>query len=603
MKIIRDGWRSIALILLLAIVSIAPARAKDLTSQLPEDTWLLIAIKDMGALREKWAASPYQEAWKSPEFAAIRQTIEKGWDSFKEEDLKELDIDIEQILGMMNGYVGVYSTMNEYRADGDYSMHEWDTAFVAEVSKKDHKEIRRVLDELLADTPEDAKKSVEEFKGEKIYVIEYYEEGPAENSPDELEGLQLMEEIPIHIEYTLTDKYFILCEGRSKPLRPTLSGLMGDNQKTIGAVDRFEDIKRSVGEQGDVTVYFNLARLLDQQKANPDHEELIEGLESLGLSGTGPMMASWGFHEGGLASNAVIAVPEEHRGLLSMLYAGSKNELTSAKLVPSNVLSYASFTANLEEIWKTVRAMARMVNPQADSILSAYLMSSVSNFNVDVEADIINNLKGEHAYYSRELPSEVKTELEEEGMSSSSVSSEVFLLKTTNGEKLVATLDQFFDRLTGEPYQIPLEHFTQRGFNIWTMKQMPGEETALRFSIALTPSHLILTNNLIEAQDAVRRVTGESNNSLATSKAFTETLADQGLEGLRFFSYSSPEAAANVSEQLQEVFALGLFEDVDLSEDDVPPKEWWQRYFRSSRQSAQFLPDMIVLRSQMYTAE
>lgn len=600
MKIVRESWRIVALLLLLTSAFALPTQGKDLTARMPADTWILLAVDDLAQLRDAWAASPYRDAWKSPELNTVREIAEKTWKDLVKEGTQETGVSPQEVLSLLNGYVAVFSTMNEFRPEGDYSMREWDTCLVAEIAKKDHKEIRRILDLLLKNIPEDAKKRVEEFKGQKVYIIEYYQQKETEDAPGGLEGLQLLEEIPIHIEYVLTDDYFILCEGRNQPLRPVLAGLLGDNGRSIQSVGRYKDLRRHVGNREGFTAYFNPDRLFEQQVRNPEIKSFLDRAQEFGLRKVGPALLTWGIAEEGLFTSAAIAVPEEHRGLLAMLYAGETNPVASAKHVPRNIHSYVSITADLKEIWAGARALARIVNPQVDSVLSAYLLSSVSNFNVDLEADILNNITGEHAYYSRELPPEVKAELTSLGDSAPALQSEVYLLRTANGEKLVQALDQFFNRLTGEPYQIPLEHFTQRGFNIWTMRQMPGQETALRFSIALTPSHLILANSLIEAQEAVRRVTGDTTNSLANDKSFQATLADGKREGLRMFSYTSPEAIASISAELRQVIALGLLEDLELKPEDVPPPQWWERTFGSVRQSARLLPDTILLDSQWY---
>ena len=601
MRIVCEKLRCLVFVFLLAVIATAQGQAKDLTNQMPADTWFLVSVQDMSQLREKWSNSPYQEAWKSPEFSAVRKVIEDGWKEMMEDDANKSGVNVQDVLGVLNGNATFLSTMNEVRVEGDYTTREWDTCFVAEVSKNDHKEIRRILDDILKTFPEDAKKSVEVVKGEKVYVIEYYRQQEADDAPDELEGLQLMTEVPMHIEYMLTDDYFIICEGRNQPLRQILAGLKGDKERAVQSVSRFKDISRKVGTEGDFALYFNPQRLIEQQAKNPESPDLIEKMQQFGLQDVGPVLFTWGINEEGLFTRGAVAVPEEHMGLLSLVYAGEPNRVTTAKYVPSDIYSYVSYTANLKEIWAGARALARIASPQVDSILSAYLMSSVSNFNVDVEADILNNIMGEHAYYQRGLPAEVKKEVEAAGVPSSTLS-EVFLFATANGEKLVQTLDQFFDRLSGEPYQFPIEHYTQRGFNIWTVKQDAGEETPLRFSIALTPSHVILANNLIEAQEAVRRVTGESNNSLATSKSFNETIGDADREGLRVLSYTSQEAAALMSEQMRELVDLGLLDTLDIETEDVPPAEWWKRYFSSARQSAQFLPDMIVVDSQWFAS-
>ncbi len=553
---------------------------------LPEDVLIGIAIEDVSALRENWEGSRFADAWKSEEFTAIRETIEGWWEDgleelYTEEEYTEEQRELispERLLETFDGFAALYTSHIGSSVSGDRPVSEYNVCFVAELPEEKREDARETLFFLLRDIPAGADKRLEKFRGADIHIISYTEEVPSDNPPDGLEGMGLVGEVTTEYQYAFFGDWFVFAEGPREPAKKAIDALSNPEAKRLGDVPVLRSLKEQTGGLGDVNFWLDTERLLETAVESSADEEAKAALDASGIGGIGPLLATASLTDEGIRQRGAVRMPRERKGFVEMLYAGAPNTISLASRVPADATDFSSWTLDLGPFWKALRKTIVAMNPQADGMISFGLMTAKANMGVDVEGDILPRIAGEHAYYTRPVPG---------GASAPGPDGELpvrdfgFLFSTTGGDETAVMFNGLMEKMQQEPISQPLESSTVRNTTVWTIPEdgpaFPGAKPP---AWGFTPSFILFAPGMREMQDMMRAIDGE-DATLAANPAFRRAIDGVSRENLRFLGWTSPEYYISLADQMRWEFdGMSQYdEEFELSSEDIPPPEWWKRYF------------------------
>ncbi len=575
---------------------------------LPEDMVVGIAIDDMTALQNKWNESRFADAWNSDEFTSMREVIEKWLEEGFEEIAADAELDDAE-KEMLNparlaetfpGFVALYSTHMEQRVSGDVQLSEYDVCLVAEVPEEKREDVEKLIDLVLEDVPANADKRLEDFGGTTIHIVSFTEEEPAENAPDGLEGLGLSEEITTEYQYAFTDDWFVFAEGPEEPAKKAINALTNDDARRMGDVGGLRALSGKTDGLGDVTVWLNFPLLYESLKNGSEGEEVERVFSGLGVDNMGAVLATASLTNEGLRQRFALQAPRERSGLFSMLYAGEPNSVSLASRVPVDAREFYSWTLDLADFWSAMREMIVAMNPQADGMISFGLMTTKSNMGIDVEQDVLPRITGEHAYYTRP-PQAVKDSpvTDEQEMP---VQATGLLLGTTGGDETAVMFNGIMEKMQEEPISQPLESSTVGSTTVWTLPEdgemFPGTQPP---AWGFTSSFALFASSMQEMQGMMRSLDGE-NVTLAAKPEFRRALDGVERQDLRVFNWSSADSYGTMVDELRWLFdTMASDGEFELSPEDVPPVEWWKRYFGYAVMTAHAQPGYILSDYQLTT--
>ncbi|MEQ8821738.1 MAG: hypothetical protein RLY93_15990 [Sumerlaeia bacterium] len=559
-----------------------------LLRMLPDETVAAVTIADVETLREEWKRSIYAEAWASPEFKGMREAITQAWEKASERVEKDLGLSLADLYAMADGSVGMAITELDFETETPHA------AILVGLDKEKRENAERVVDRALKEwMPDTAKKSANEVGGVRVFSFEFADSSSAREVPDGLRGLELETEAGTRlIQYAFTDSHFILGEGAGKPVEKVLLTMSGRDKETLGQSSKFRREEQRVKDLGLIQGYMDAGKFFgDMTRMSEAPEEGKKAFEALGIANLGGILMMFDFAPNGATTRTGLGVPANSGLLSTMLRAGEPNRLQLLEKTPSNAIAMGSWTLDVGVLWNSIRELVKQTQPQADGMLNAQLMNLRNQFGVDLERDILDHIKGEHAYYQVPLPSDLAQRLTEEQQQFMPDYSQVVILGLENGSETAKSINTLMQKLTGDPFQLPLENLDQQGFALWAMKQDPGQGMPIRPCLGVTPGGLVLSSTLEDGQAAMRRLTGASSDSLAKDEKFRAVREVLGTSDgdLRVFSYTSQKAYEGASDQMRwivEAFSGDLIaQGISLSPDDIPPASWWRRYFLGSGQT------------------
>jgi len=579
----------------LAVLAVSPASAAGEFEKLPGDTWFAVAVHDMNSVRAKWESHPMRDAIQSPELEAIRTKAVAMWEEMSKGMQEELNVDPEVLLQHVEGFAAL--TFSDFEVE-DFDEGPTTISLVLGMGPEKQQafdaDFQKILDKSL---PEDARRSLDTFKGAKVYRIEFEVTPKAEDgAASEPQGITM--------DYAFAGPGFVMSatDGQPGQLQEILNAFGGGTEASLSASEAYQKVSGQFPAAGDVAVWLDLPRIMAgvTDKMGAEDPEGLSKFKAIGLHGLGAAMMTISLSPDGTRSRAAMCMPAEKTGILKMLYAGGANRIETAKVVPADAIAYNSFTLDVGTLWTSLNEMLQAVEPQATFFVQGFLQNVKTQYEFDVEADLLSHLKGEHATYMRSKEDGATPAFDPTNpIAAAFANSQVMLFGLENGQVTVDAVNRLFTKMTGEPQYMPFEKSEVAGAAIWAQKEDPAMPMPVRPCLALLPSRLIFSTNMAETQQAVRAAGGEAGASLASQPGFQTAIEGVDRENLRVLSYESSEVLAEQVDQVrsmlsfvQENFAE---QQTPITSEDIPAKEWFQRWFGDRVTTLHLSPDALVM--------
>lgn len=458
--------RALAIAAILACASAAQAR--EIWETLPSDTWFAVWAQDPEALRTQWASSSAGRLWQSDAFAGLRKQVEGDFgDAFNEfSDRSQLRTD--ELWAEVKGPVAIFSTRFAPDSNGADRGPKADLVIALEHKPEQREALQRIVDQIVAKAPQDARKSTETVAGTEVRIIEYTSDEPDPRNPG------LLVQNAIRFEYAFADGVLMMGHGLERPLRKALETRTTGNG-TLANEERFRAVSSLVTVPRDVMVYLDTDRFGGGLEQTPDSGESVGKIWSAaGLRGQGPVLLTMFAKEGRAGTQIAIRRGAESRGLFA-LTGGERIDVTGAMArIPADADSFTVFGLSGASLWREARAALTVFQPNALGMVDAYLGTSRDQYGLDPVNDLIVNLAGAHSYY--EVP----------GDSADAGGQWVLRLGLTNAGAVSESVARAVTTLKSRPDSpFPIESGEIDGTRFyWPKAMVPGQpDTAPRFAV------------------------------------------------------------------------------------------------------------------------
>ncbi len=587
--------------LAVGLMTPAPAPAADLLEKLPEHTIAVFAIRDLSELKAKFEASRYNEAWNSPELEKLRTTLGTQWQEFSGMAEEETGIAPAQLMSHFNGYLSAFALGSSFDEQGNLAGS---FGIMAEVPEEAQDAVRADMDKLLAKAPTDATKEMESFRGVDIYRIKFTR---AMDFSDLATDGEAEVTRPFDIQYAFTDGLFLLVEGANDPLKAILTSMEDDATATLGRSAGVQSVLAEVGGIGDTNLVVNFPHILDLVGMQPNAAEAVDAIGKLGLAEVGPAALAVSLTDYGMVEDFAMGIPTERKGLLGMLSAGDQLQLSTPAMAPADTSVFVAWTLDLQQFWDAALAMALEFSPEAKSFIEYGFLTAQSNFELDVKNDIIARIKGEHAFWMRPLPKEAAAATGEDAFDSGPVNPQVLFIGLSDGQQTADALNRLFRKLVSDEYGLPLVESDVRGTTVWTPAEDIAGEVPGEAAMGFSPRAILMTSSMLDMQDTLRRIGGESGApSISSDADFQRISAALPREWLRAFAFSGTGVYRDLDQQLDGVFlAFQMMAEgpLPIEREDIPNSEWFLKYFGPSLQGLYIKPNMLSTHKRSYMAK
>lgn len=543
----------------------APSAADSLAERLPAEAIIVFGVADFDGLRGKWESSPLSAAWGSPEMANALQMLEEPLEEIASDFSEEFGIQLDEFLGVLKGGA-VYAAFDR----GD----DMGVAFVADVAEGARAEFERVFDAMMdATIPDDARRSLDEFAGTRIYRVSFVDPDDGGES---------------HREWAYTDEHFVSGDFDGS-VRMVLNA-MGSPAAALSSSDSFRKVQGMQPSGADVFFWLDLPALVEKGIAESPDPNAGRLADTLALRGIGPMGITLALADDRASFWSGIGIPAQRRGLFQLLEAFPPNPVDTASQTPSDALAYFSWTLDGGALFRAVLDIAGAVEPAAAMTAQGFLAQFGQQLGFDLRNDLIGNLQGEHFAYTRESDD---PDAEGDG------ANVAVLLNWRNGQQAGDALDTLLSMLVDD-FRLPLESGNAQGFRTWTVREDPGMPP-MPFApvLGLTPSRFLFTTGMAEMQDAMRAAQGSvPGGGLAANREFRAAMDRADLSNAIFVSYSSPES---IGVQLDAIRAAFQMTGAPASEvGAIPSAEWAARYFGASYSVLSLTPESLTATQELF---
>lgn len=609
------GWKLLAPVVGFALAATAaPALDKmEYVEMAPDSLMAVVAAPDMAALRERYADSPVRAALADDEVSGLVEYLRDLMSDDKASFEEDTGVDLEAMMDRLQGFAGFFLLWSDGLPGPGLEGWQPPAVIVVEIAPDETDAFQQDVDALIDHwVPRDANVSLDTFGGIEIFQYQYTEDGVAGGAGAGLGGLALEQQSESEFEYAFHDGRFLMSDTLGT-VQSFLASYEGAASGTVRDRPGFREAVSAVAPAGreapDLVAWMDLPGLVDSIAASVREDggsEASAALDQSGLLDIGGIALSMSIRDDRTDFLGTVRMPANKAGLLPILYAGSQNPLETPKLAPRDVHQFTSWTLDVQEVWETALAYGQLISPQITMVVQGQLDNIRVTTGLDLKADLVDNLRGEHAAYVLPLSSAETDRLREsmpgmpEEMLSGASATSIFLA-TANGQAVVTALDKFLG-LAQEQFSLPLERSDRSGFGVWQLREDAGLGP-VDVNLVLSPRFLVYSNSREQTAAAVRAVAGDTGGaSLADSPEFQRAINGLRGDNLRVVNFTSAKASADGIDELKSLLGM-LGGNQPLEAEDLPSGEWYLRYFGPTAAFLYAEPDGLMYEVSTFYAE
>lgn len=582
--------------------------ATDFTKVIPNDALLAVWANDATALKDGANASPYGKFWADPASEKLRNWADGKFKELESELKTGEDIKPSDILNLVKGGVGFFLVPVGDKIDEEnlsaQAIVEVDEAGKAWLQEKvktlgaNYKDLKKdsyetngvTVFKLTGTKPSDEAAPTSDATGEAT---------PAASEPGESET----------VSYAFVDNYFLISIGSQSfddAVKATVNSLKAqDSATTLGKRDDARTFSSAVPtSSSQFNFFFDIGRAVNsglKESADPNDPESAAIQQSIPGTGLLDLKSLYGtvtVGATGVTSDVAIVVPPEKNGVVKAFYSAGPTPLKMLSLAPADSNSVSSFSFDLGLFYDAVMKIANEMNPMIAGIAQMQVANIQGQYGVDVLNGILKNVGGEHLVVSRDLDPELAKGLEPE-LQKIQTSTAVFLgLK--NGDETVANLKTLVDNLKKDPnFGQAIKTEEKDGVTSVSI-ETPGDTSPLKPGFAFTKQALVISNNSVELQEAIRSLAGKGTSPITESAELKKAITGLDNGSLTMFQFTPRKAIAKSLTTLKEVLVnspLGDELGEDFNADLIPDGAVASKYFGDSVTTLNLKDNVVHLHS------
>ena len=497
----------------------------------PAETLLYLEVSDMTRLRETWAKTPYARMWEDPSFSGFFKPLKKDASDPTEAVAKQTGASPEELKRIFPGRAAIFRSDFICRLGDTPSAGylEVDNGFLAEF-KGAPERVRALVEKFIGETPKDAERRSEEFKGVRIYTSIFWQpvgDMPVAPAPpptppaDPHAGMT-----QYHYEYAFVDNLCIVLEGQRAYMKKVLQNYftVKEGRKpegSLAASPNFQLATRPFPPKPDLLGYVNIERYLVQAADYPALAPFkrpawrLEELRSAAFSGR--------LAPQGIELDATFCTTPTPKGIARLFVHEGSNAFRATSMVPGGAVFYLNSLLDLKDLQRLLNESSPS-DPQSPvpSGFADSLKEISGRAGVDIEKEILANLGSEIGVFSRSRRAGAPAD-------GPRAESPVVFVQLTREAAVAENLAKTVETLgKSGPRRPKCEPADFHGFRIYSLREDPGdapsglrpERGESRFHFAAANSFLVLSADLDVLKEVLDNVKGTGGASLTRNDAF-----------------------------------------------------------------------------------
>jgi len=472
-----------------------------------------------------------------PVWASILPMIDSGLRGGLESATSVFQFKVGELLDTFTGPLAMYSTLYDLSmSSGGVEVVEWDMILSADFKPEEREKVDRFLESALVRVPGNARKKMVSYSGHEYYHLEYFLDEQAALPGDRKEtDLELIQEIPVIVEYGFVGETFLLAEGRGEPLKRAIRAMESGSETRLARKDSYRSATALLGDlDAPFHLYYDIPHHVNELRDHPRAERTLRSFQALGIHNAGPLVAGARLDESGLDFRAAVQTTGPATGILRVLKDSPQNKFERIGLVPRDALVAASLSIDFGNLYREYRAAMLVMSRDAQMLIDAAVRTLETIAKVSLQDDILAKSRGEMVSYVRPGPGE--------GSGISARYSSSFIFPIEGGTATTDAVNAVLRRLNDENTKVvDLEESEFMGNVLWETPQTVTQRGQGLY-LSATPNGAVVASSGGELREIIRRLSGQAEGSIRDEAEFQRFLGGVEQRNLRGFVYQSSKA-------------------------------------------------------------
>jgi hypothetical protein len=548
------------MIVALAVMLPSPVLSLDSASMAPKDAFLFISLSDAAFMQKVKDAGFFAGLYETRRIFGDQPDVDghlKNW-------MQDLPVTFDEWIRIFPGIQCCYLTGLEFRSG---SAPVFDITLILE-HDGNAEGAAGFVDNLVNHLAPDAKRNHYDYKGVKVFTLDYTKRKsgkiapslpveknkPAESpsSPGKTIEDGVFQELSFHFQYAFVDRFLFFCEGKGEPLKALLDRYQAPGRSSLSDLKSYKNLFEGIPDEHCVKVYFNLedifTRFADFQKkeGKPDLSSFsLAEIKGLGIS---QFISPHAFE-----SHVRLYAPSQRTGIGEVFFQFRENPFSTLKFVPSDTVAFASLSLDIFRIYHVLLAALGSVYSQEVASLRQTIQANNLLLGVDLENQILGQMKGEMGYYARSIK-------ETSGMDRISG---VYFIELDKSALFKESLKKLFI-FARNNLAMEMQEKKHMDVEYWVPAPMgqsvKQEDFIPPFGIFIHEKYLFVSRDIPELLNLIARLKSGEDNVVFSNKLkqFMERHPAANLVGIRFVDQPAPLHFSGDVRSLVEGIAPGI---------------------------------------------
>ncbi|MBN1900465.1 hypothetical protein JW926_03970 [Candidatus Sumerlaeota bacterium] len=369
-----------------------------------------------------------------------------------------------------------------------------------------------IIEKLTSQISPDAKKGSFVHNGAQVFTVDHTirksgkiessrrlerKSPEASSSSGKVVKSEVLRELSFHFQYAFSDGFLFFCEGNGEPIKDLIDRFKSPGFSSLSQVKTYRLLFENASHENSARIYFNLEEILSRFAAFQKKEgKDISSLSLMDFKGLGIYQYSV---SDSLMSCIRLYAPSERTGICDALFQFSPNPFSSLKFVPHDTIAYSSVSLDLYRIYHVLLGAASSLYPQEVATLRQTIQANNALLGVDLENQILGEIKGEMGYY-------IRSSTESSGRNKTA---EAYFIEVANPDLFKQRLKKLF-LFAKNSLAMEMKGKMLLDVEYWSpapMGQSVGSDDFIPpFGIFMYDKYLFVSTDIAEIQDLITRL-------------------------------------------------------------------------------------------------
>lgn len=514
-------------LLVLILVFLTPhfTHSASLLDEVPPDALLCASFRNSSHIYETVESLTRKRGGK----AHVTDPLEDRIAGFASRWEKSLGMSLEDLVSIFSGEGIFYVTRLDFP---DSHRMVFDSNIILKTGGND-KRAQEAVERFFQNVPKGAVRRSYRYMGAKVRTVRYYDKKkhsiPGAVKSDG-ESLPVYRETSRFFQYALLDGCLFLAEGKGETIQRMLKNHKHRHAGSLPSKRSFQQVFQFKGSPYDVRCFADLEGIVNQCEGFARSRG--RDLEALNLEEFKALGVDLEIERDLVRIGIALLAPSPRSGAASAFFQFGPTSLLPLRFIPKDALAFSCSHFDIYPAYTTLRTSLGAVYPDIVESFRQTLAANSMVLGMDLERELIGELKGEMGYYLRE------SEQSPDGIA------EVYFSQIAHPDLFQERLKRVFVLLY-RMLNIEMRPYKHRSLVYWGPAPIgpgAGEDYTPPFGLFYRDGYLFFSMNTSELKELIERMQSPGASSMAGHPPLLEFLekhTSQNLAGVKLFKRGS----------------------------------------------------------------